>query len=280
VLRKVVRRRPGPGRTFLYPRRGFGQIAECLADAAVAAGVDLRLGAPVTGVHLGSPHRIAVRADPPIDARTVLSTLPLAALAHLADPAPPPAVLAAATRLDHRAMVLLYLVVDRPRFTEYDAHYLPSTTDPTSRLSEPKNYRTSAADPADLTVLCAEVPCWEGDATWTASADVLGEQVRAALVADGLPDPRPVGYEVRRLPRVYPLFRLGFASHQRAVEQWLDGVDGVLSLGRQGLFVGDNTHHVLATGWDAAASLRPDATIDRAAWRRARVAFASHVVED
>lgn len=38
VARKLVRAADPAQRTFLYPRRGFGQLSEALAEAAVAAG--------------------------------------------------------------------------------------------------------------------------------------------------------------------------------------------------------------------------------------------------
>ena len=37
----------------------------------------------------------------------------------------------------------------------HDAHYLPSLRSPVSRISEPANYRDSADDPADRSVVCA-----------------------------------------------------------------------------------------------------------------------------
>jgi protoporphyrinogen oxidase len=285
IVRKLGQRGGGPGRTFLSPRRGFGQISDALADAAVSAGVDLRLGAPVTRLELGAPelgppHRLVLGDGSTVDAPLVWSTAPIAALVAAVDPAAPREVREAADGLRHRAMVLVYLVVPRPRYTEFDAHYLPAATDPVSRLSEPKNYRTNPADPADRTVLCAEVPCWEDDDTWRAEPAALGELVRAALVAEGLPDPEPVEVVVRRLPRVYPDYRTGFDARLALVESWLASQTGVVTLGRQGLFVGDNTHHVLAMGWAAAGLLGPDASFDLLEWRRIRDGFRRNVVED
>jgi protoporphyrinogen oxidase len=285
VLRKIRRRGPGPGRTFLYPRRGFGQLSEALADAAVDAGAQLRPSSPVAAIELGSPevglpHRVRLADGSSVEAPVVLSSLPIAVLADVVEPTPPRAVQDAAARLGHRGMVLVYLVVPGARYTEFDAHYLPALGNPVSRLSEPKNYRDSTDDPTDVTVLCAEVPCWEGDATWTASPDELGEMVRVALLRDGLPDPTPVDVAVRRLPRVYPDYRLGFADHLATVERWLGREPGLVTLGRQGFFVGDNTHHVLAMGWAAAAALGPGGEFDGDAWRAARESFRDHVVED
>lgn len=276
---------PGPGRTFLYPGRGFGQLSDALADAATSAGVDLRLGSGVTKIELGSPelgppHRLVLADGVRVEAPVVWSSAPLAGLVEMFDPPAPRPVRETAAGLGHRAMVLVYLVVPRPRYTEWDAHYLPAEHNPVSRLSEPKNYRDSDDDPADRTVLCAEVPCWEGDETWSAEPADLGERVRGALLAEGLPDPAPVEVEARRLPRVYPDYRVGFGEGLATVEAWLAGQAGMITLGRQGLFVGDNTHHVLAMGAAAADVLEPDGTFDGQEWARRREQFRSFVVED
>ena len=54
----------------------------------------------------------------------------------------------------------------------------------------------------------------------------------------------------------------------------------LLSFGRLGLFVHDNTHHALAMAWAAADALGPDGAFDHRAWAAAREAFTGHVVED
>ncbi len=203
-------------------------------------GVDLRLGAPVSRVDVGGAAG-AVRVDAggsSLAADLVLSTLPLARLAGLVAPAAPLEVALAADRLRHRGLVLAYLVLDRPRWTEFDAHYFPDLDVPLARLSEPKNYRDDPTDPADVTVLCAEIPCTVGDDVWTATPDDLGARVAEALLRMGLPDATPAAVEVRRLPRVYPLLpprlRVG-PGHRRAVAR--RAAPRSSTLGRQGLFV-------------------------------------------
>jgi protoporphyrinogen oxidase len=267
-------------RSFFYPRLGYGEISERLAGAAAAAGADLRYGAAVAKLDV-QPGAVIARLEDgaPVTAAHAWSTVPLPVLAGMVCPAPPPAVAAAAARLEFRALALVYLVVDRDRFTEFDAHYFPGPEAPFSRVSEPKNYRDNPADPAGRTVLCAEVPCSAGDEVWSASATDLG-----ALVADGLSrvglTPGPVAeVVVRRVPRAYPVYRVGFEADFAPLDEWATA-SGVLTLGRQGLFAHDNTHHALAMAWAAADALGPDGEVDSDRWRQARERFREHVVED
>jgi protoporphyrinogen oxidase len=281
VVRRLARGARPAGRTFLYPRGGFGTIAEALAEAASGAGAAIRLGCRVEALCRGQDGgwRLALDDGTSLDAEHVWSTVPLAALARMADLAPPSRALQAAAGLRHRAMVLLYLVLDRPQWTAYDAHYFPGPEVLASRLSEPRNYRDNPDDPTDLTVLCAEIPCWANDDVWRSADADLAALLGPELVAAGLPPARPVDVASRRLPHVYPVFHPTFADDLAALERWASET-GLLTFGRQGLFTPDNTHHALAMGWAAAAALRPDGTFDHAAWRVARDGFHSFVVED
>ncbi|MGH9290884.1 MAG: protoporphyrinogen/coproporphyrinogen oxidase [Acidimicrobiales bacterium] len=281
IVRRLARGGRPAGRSFLYPRRGFGAIPEALAEAARGAGARIRLGSRLEALRLcpDGGWRLALDDGTSLDAEHVWSTVPLAALAGMADPPPPPTALDAAARLRHRSMVLLYLVLDRRQWTEYDAHYFPGPEVFASRLSEPRNYRDNPDDPADRTVLCAEIPCWPGDEVWQSADTDLASRLGRELVAAGLPSAHPVEVASRRLPHVYPVYPPGFADDLVALERWAASA-GVVSFGRQGLFTPDNTHHALAMGWAAAEALRPDGTLDRAAWQAARDGFRSFVVED
>jgi len=122
-----------------------------------------------------------------------------------------------------------------------------------SRLSEAKNYR-DGPDPAERTVLCAEVPCDEDDDVWRAGDGALAALVGEALECEQLSPPRPVDVVVRRLPSVYPVYQRGWAEEQDALEAWAAAHERLLVLGRQALFAHDNTHHALTMAWAAAAS--------------------------
>ena len=279
---KVLRRGDGAAPAgFWYPEGGFGAIVEALTDAAVGAGAVVRCGAEVVAVDLGDPVRTVSLADgSSVEADHVWSTLPMTALPRLVRGTHPQDVVEAAAGLPLRALVLVYLVLDQDRWTAFDAHYLPGRDTPVTRVSEPKRYRDAAADPADRTVLCAEIPCTVGDDVWRADDEALGRLVQAGLATSELPPALPVQVEVRRVPSAYPVYRTGYDRHFRALDDWAATLDGLVTLGRGGLHAHDNTHHALAMGWAAADALRPDGTWDAAAWAASRRAFSTHVVED
>jgi protoporphyrinogen oxidase len=273
----------GQGQIFHYPRRGFGQIVEALAQAATDAGADIRLSSPVDRVvprsGTDSSPLVCTTDGTPVTGRHVFSTVPLPRLAAMADPAPPTPVLAAAEGLTFRAMVLVYLVHGGGRWTGFDAHYLPADGTPVTRLSEPANYRISADDPTDRSVICAEIPCAPGDALHTADEATLAAIVADTLARTGLPAMNVEQVVVRRVKHVYPVYTRGYGAALDALDAWSRNLPGVTTFGRLGLFAHDNTHHALAMAYDAVAALTP-AGFDHHAWAQARERFAAHVVED
>jgi protoporphyrinogen oxidase len=276
---------PGAGR-FYYPRPGFGRISEAYAQAAAAAGAELVFGWRVVRVsrEAGNAPCWTVTAERGGERRSwtaeyVWSTLPISLLARMTDPAPPAEVTAAAAAIDYRAMILVYLRLDVPRFTEFDAHYLPGADIAITRLSEPKIY-AALAEPKGHTVLCAELPASPGDGRWEMDDVALGRLVADDLARAGLPLARPpVGVLVRRLRQAYPIYRTGYEVPFGVLDAWAESMPGLLTYGRQGLFAHDNTHHALAMAYAAAACLK-DGVFDAAAWKRNREVFATHVVED
>ena len=270
--------------TFFYPRNGYGQISEALGAAASAAGAQVLVGTRVRGVRLGG-EAPGVEVEDGQGVRLIAcdhvwSTIPVTVLACITEPAPPADVRQSAHRLEQRSMVLVYLVLDQDRFTEYDAHYFPSPDIPFTRLSEPKNY-SDTSEPRGRTVLCAEIPCSTEDAVWTADDGALSNIVLQGLAGAGLPvRSRIVEVTARRLRSAYPLYRVGYEEHFHRLDAWVSGLPGVLSFGRQGLYAHDNTHHALAMARAAVRCMGDNGTFDRARWAAYREVFSTHVVED
>jgi protoporphyrinogen oxidase len=283
---RVLRRRgaSGQSRAFYYPRRGFGQLTEALAEAAVGAGATILTGAAVDRLHINSESVRAHTGDGrEVLARHAFSTVPLPALARLTTPGAPLVAIEAASRLRFRAMVLVYLVHDGAQWTPYDSHHLPDGATPVSRISEPTNFRDNPEDPTDRTVICAEIPCAVGDEIWTAHDEALADEVVAAIAATGLPGVRRIGVHVERIRHVYPIYALGYERHLGRLETWVRTLPRVTTFGRLGLFAHDNTHHALTMAYEAVAALGDGGRgpgWDEATWSAARERFAEHVVED
>jgi protoporphyrinogen oxidase len=263
------------GAGYHYPRRGFGQIAEALAQSAVDEGATIRLRAEVDSVRpaFGSVV-VTTRDGATLTARHAFSTLPLPRLARITRPGPPLTAIEAATRLRFRAMVLVYLVHEGGRWSSWDTHYLPDPRTPVLRISEPANYRESADDPPSHTVLCAELPCAVFDEVWEAGDDELALLVEETIDRCGLPALKRGEVVVHRAPTYYPIYERGFDRDLEGLDAWLRGIPSVTSFGRFGLFFHDNAHQAMLIARDAVAALGADGSFDRTAWEACRRANA------
>jgi protoporphyrinogen oxidase len=289
LCKKVVSAVPGlkpAGRgRFYYPRRGYGEIAQRYYQAACDRGAKFLFEATVQAVHwqAGTAATVECRIGDQLQrlsADQVWSTIPITVLVQCLRPQAPPEVIAAVKRIHYRSMILIYLVIAQPRFTEFDAHYFPEEAVPITRLSEPRNY-SQAAGPADRTVLCAELPCAQEDEYWQMSDSQLGNLVSETLARLGMPIRAAVQQVVtRRLPQAYPIYHRGYELYFQQIDDWLNRIPNVITLGRQGLFAHDNTHHTLAMAYAAVDCLDEQGGFDRSKWMDYRKCFESHVVED
>ncbi len=288
LMRKIFASLPGlksptTGK-FYYPRGGYGEISDRIADAAKNAGAIIRLNSRVEGVEIADNRvrSVSVKTGDVTtrhDVDAVWSTLPLTMLVKAAGNAAPETVLNAARAIRFRGMILVYLVLETEQYTEFDAHYFPEIEIPISRLSEPKNY-SAATEPTGLTILCAELPSDPGDQYWSMDDAALGDALYAWLGACGLPRSAKIRRAfTRRLSHAYPVYDRDYEMHFTRLDDWISGIDGLLTFGRQGLFAHDNTHHALAMAYGAVDCLNEGA-FDSARWTRYREEFLSHVVED
>jgi len=202
-------------------------------------------------------------------------------LVQLLSPPAPPSIIEASKKIKYRAMIFIYLVLEQSQFSEYDAHYFPESAIPITRISEPKNYN-DAQEPRDLTVLCAELPCFTDDPEWTMTDAELGEIVRDSLIRASIPLKTPLkAVFSRRLSHAYPIYHRGYEFCFDRIDNWLGQVENLLCFGRQGLFAHDNTHHALYMAFAAANCLNQDGKYDKDKWQDYyRKIFESHVVED
>ncbi len=269
---------------FYYPRYGFGQISSALHQAAEKAGAEFIFNAKVSKLELKDNCReVIYEVDGKthhISADQVYSTIPVSVLTHLLNPKAPEDVLNATKNLEFRAMILAYLQLDQDQFTEFDAHYFPEEAFPFTRISEPKNY-TDRNEPKGTTILCAEIPCNQSDDLWSMDDATLGKRVAEGLGAAGLPISCNISQvKTVRIPFAYPLYKCGYEQPFEIIDAWINKQERVLTFGRQGLYVHDNTHHAIYMAQAAAACLNEDGSINTEEWKRMRKVFESHVVED
>ena len=289
IIKKVFSRPNHPGANgrpvFYYPKKGFGQISQAYFRAARNQGAEFVLSARVKEIHHQNEtiSHVVYEKDGKthsVTADYIWSTLPLTVFTQALRPAPPEQIITANNRILFRSMMLIYLFLEQDQFTEYDAHYFPGEDIPITRLSEPKNY-SNARQPEGVTALCAELPCNTTDPVWQLSDEELQHLVSQSLASAGIPITAPIRQViVRRLPHAYPIYQQGFETYFEVLNEYMHRFRNLLSFGRQGLFVHDNTHHALYMAYAAVDCLQHNGKFDIDKWASYRKVFESHVVED
>ena len=246
-------------RKFLYPPLGIGQLAEGLRQQIDKHGRIL-IGTVVAGVShsAGSIEGVTLRSGGRtwrVSANEFASSIPLSALVRLLDPKPPQEILEAAAGLRFRDLMVVAVMLDRPRATDQTWIYVPEPKIPFGRIHEPTNWSRQMA-PEGKTLLVAEYFCFRGDARWRAPDRVLVEDTVAHLADLGL-----IGRDevidslVLRVSEAYPLFETGHDDKRRRICDYFAGFENLEVIGRGGMFRYYNMDHAMDSGITAAEAI-------------------------
>jgi protoporphyrinogen oxidase len=242
--------------SFLYPRGGYGRIADALLRTLPPESV--RTGHEVEALECdgGAVRRIrfAGGATAEVEDR-VVSTLPLPFLVERLGAALPEAARAAAAQLRFRHVRLLFLRLRRPRLTDKASIYIPDPAFCVSRIYEPKN-RSAEMAPADETSVVVEAPCFTGDAVAAEPPEAFHRRVVDELSALRLVDPRDV-VESRHhfVPNAYPVYSYHYAHQVAVIREALARIGNLETIGRAGRFVYSHLHDQLRFGKDVVAAI-------------------------
>ena len=241
---------------FLYPALGIGRISDRLAEEINRTG-HVHTGSPVRKITHNGKRITSVSAGPDgapmeVEAGHYVSTIPLTALASMMDPAPPEGVLAAASSLGYRDLVIAAVVVDKPVVTDLSWVYVPDKDIPFGRIHEPKVWSPAMA-PEDKTLLVVEFFCFEGDDLWNSTDEQIMNHSTKGLKKLGFLEPEEVSEGwVLRIPGAYPLFEIGYEEHAKVVMDYFSNFENLVIAGRSGKFSYLNMDHAIASGVDAA----------------------------
>ena len=186
-------------------------------------------------------------------ANAVISTIPLPLLLDsLLALRPDKEVARSREGLVYLANFLVGVVVKKRRVTDCQWLYFPGKDTVFNRAYEPRNFSESMGE-GDETLLVAEVTCRPGDKIHGASDAALVARVKQGLARTGLVrEADIVDAFVHRIPWVYPLYDLEYSERLQPVWKYLSHFPGLVSTGRQGLFLHNNMDHSIHMGFEAA----------------------------
>ncbi len=244
---------------FWYPEAGIGEIPKRFAEEIRRLGGRLVTGVEVDEISKsGGRFRIRGRGGRVFAADGVVSTIPVTGLVKIARPAAPSGVIEASAKLRFRAMVFVFILLDKERAMALPSDnwiYYYSRDVLFHRLSQQKAF-SPATCPEGKSEITAEMVCFENDDVWNAPDLEIKKRVLSDLERVGmLPKTdaeKIIGTRVIRVPYVYPIYAPpGYKSHLQSLEKFAEGI-GIVSAGRCGLFQYNNLDSAIESGIAAA----------------------------
>ncbi len=242
---------------FHYPRYGPGQMWETMTDDIERLGGQVLLETPVERVVVEDGRvRKVVAGGREYESDYVISSLPLRNIVGMADPAPPPAVIEAAQGIRYRDFLTISLVLDGEDLFPDNWIYIH---EPDVQVGRIQNFRSwSPWMVPDPTKACIgmEYFCFAGDELWNLPDDELVTLGMRELEALGLatPDKLELGFATR-VPKAYPMYDLQYRERIAAIRAWLDPIENLQQVGRNGLHRYNNSDHSMLTAMRAVDNL-------------------------
>jgi protoporphyrinogen oxidase len=242
---------------FRYPRYGPGQMWETMAQRIEAGGGEILLDTRVERLHLERGRVVALEAA----GRThrpdaVISSLALRDVVAMTRPRPPAEIVEAAHGLRYRDFLTVALVVSGDDLFPDNWIYIH---DPSVRVGRIQNYRSwspwMVPDPEKACV-GLEYFCFAGDDLWSRGDDDLvdfaaGELERLGLARRGQVER---GFAMR-VPKAYPIYDADYAERVAVIRAWLETIDNLQQVGRNGLHRYNNSDHSMLTALRAVDNL-------------------------
>ena len=268
---------------FNYPRYGPGQMWDAMTDAILAQGGEVHLDEPVTKLRIEDGRVVAVEsgAETYEHPDAVISSLPLREIVRMASPAAPQEVLDAAEGLRYRDFLTVALVVDGEDLFPDNWIYIH---EPGVRVGRIQNFRSwspwMVPDPSKACV-GMEYFCFAGDDLWS-----MRDEDLVALAARELEQLRLApkskvdrGYAIR-VPKAYPIYDADYAARVEVIRGWLDGIENLQQVGRNGLHRYNNSDHSMLTAMRAVDNLVEGADHDIWAVNAESVYHETHVEDE
>ena len=247
---------------FRYPRLGPGQMWESARDRVVEWGGEVLMNHSVKRIERKGGRVTAVVAKTPDGIRRIegshfISTMPVRDLVRSFGPETPDAVRDGGEGLKYRDFLVVVLIVDRDNLFPDNWIYVHTPGVQVGRIQNFNNWSKAMVPETNRTCLGLEYFCFEGDGLWTSRDADLVDLAKRELQALGLAgNAGVVDGTVLRMPKAYPVYDSRYREHLDAVRDFIDPVENLHTVGRNGMHKYNNQDHSMLTAMLAVANMR------------------------
>ena len=245
---------------FDYPRFGPGMMWNAVRSEIERRAGTVRTEAEVirinrTGRHIDSVVICHNGCEEIIEGTSFISSMPLTEFVRCLEP-PAEAAVNAAERLRYRDFLTVICIVDQPHLFPDNWIYVHDPEVQVGRIQNFKNWSPDMVPDSAKTSLGLEYFCTEGDTLWTMRDEELIELGKRELEYIGLC--RAVDVEdgcVVRVPKAYPVYGSDYREALTVVREFIDTLENVRTIGRNGLHRYNNQDHAMLTGMLAVRNM-------------------------
>lgn len=244
---------------FAYPKHGTGLLYEKCAEQIKSNGGNIHLSNPVKKVTVNESNQakgIELMDGSKIEADYVISTMPFTTMIKGIENVPQP-VQEAADQLYFRNTILVYLEVDGVGLFEDNWIYVHSPDVRHGRITNFRNWCPTLYGDKKTSIICLEFWAFEKDEIWTMDDEKLSNIAKDEIGKLNLvPKSMDIlNSKVIRIPRCYPVYETGYQAPLKTLEEFVDGIDKLIPIGRYGSFKYNNQDHSILMGLLAAENI-------------------------
>lgn len=247
--------------SFYYPKLGPGMMWQRIVEISEKQGANIYLDSKVEGI-LWENNRIKgveVMRNAEFQyfyGSHFVSSMPLQELIRKMTPKVPSEILEAANALRYRDYITVVLIVNKRDVFPDNWLYIHEPELKVGRIQNFKNWSSDMIPDNEKTCLGLEYFCLEGDELWN-----MPDQ---ELVAFGIRELNTIGLvndvaiedgTVFRAPKAYPLYKLGYEESLYKIKEFLQKIENLYLIGRNGTHTYNNQDHSMMMGMLAAEDI-------------------------
>lgn len=246
---------------FDYPKLGPGMMWQAVAEIVEKNLSQVCLGGEVEGI-LWSKNRVEsleIKLNGQkkfVHGSHFISSMPIRELIQKFKPGVPEEVLKAANALKYRDFIMVALIVNKENVFSDNWIYIHDPAIKLGRVQNFKNWSPYMVPDPDKTCLGLEYFCFEADELWMMTDQELIELGKRELVILGLVQACDVeDGKVVRMPKAYPVYDSSYQKLLRLVRQFLNQIENLQLVGRNGMHRYNNQDHSMLTAMLAVENI-------------------------
>lgn len=242
---------------FAYPIYGAGQVYEIMAKKILENKNNIFFKTPIKNAqskNLNKKPTIELMNGNIIEYDHIISTMPITKLVEQMNA--PDNIIKHCKSLTFRNTILVYLHLEDSSPFPDQWIYIHNENLKTGRITNFSNWAPTIKKNKTNSILCLEYWCYDNDELWKNTDEALINIAKQDIKKSKLIQNNTIiEAKVIKIPKCYPVYRSGYKTHLKPIENFLSKQKGISVIGRYGAFKYNNQDHSILMGILAADNI-------------------------